>query len=147
MKEHEMNAAAEEISAYFREKDYDLTKPKDLKQALTLAVAAWRDYSHYASTLSGLIEKFDESVEHYDTVSWFNMSLAPGNVDNLVTEGKDALNTAVMAFDKLDARAKDHCVMTLKKALAAPAATQKAVLGRAYSIGQDELAACVEELF
>ena len=147
MKKHNMGDATKIIYGDFRGKGNDLTKPEDLKHALTLAVAAWRDYCHYSGTLSVLIESFDESVEHYDTASWFNMSLSPGKVDELTTEGMDALNTASVAFDKLSDRAKDQCVMILKKALDASPETQKVVLGKTYRGEQSELDARIEELF
>lgn len=146
MKKHEMADAAEEMSAHYREKDYDLTNPNDLKQALTLAVAAWRDYCHYNGTLSSLIDNFDESIEHYDTASWFCMGLSPDNADELAAEGMSALNTACIAFDKLSQRAEDNFVALLKKTLAAPPATQQAVLGREYPAGQGNFDARIEEL-
>ena len=40
------------LGAGHRVKPYDLTKPDDLKQALLVTVAAYRDYRHYRESLN-----------------------------------------------------------------------------------------------
>ena len=126
---------------------YDMNNPSDLQHALTMAVAAYRDYQHYERTLYKLDEDFDESLEDYDTMSWFNLTLSPEKSDPLAIECLDALSVAAHTLGKMTARAKDHFDKILKIILSSSPETQSKVLGRAYNIKPGDLDKRVADLF
>ena len=130
-----------------RSKPYDMNKAEDLQHALTMTVAAYRDYTHYSLTLDGLADDFDESVEHFATASWINMTLNPDKVDKQIVKCVTSLNKASGCFRDLADRAKENFVFFLRAVLATPPATQKAVLGQAYKIEPEEWSERMEELF
>jgi len=117
----------------------------DLKKALTLTVAAYRDYWHYECVLGQLDEDFDESLEEYDPDTWFFKGKEKS--DTLALECVGALNDAIMSFGRIAERAKDNLVLVFKAVLSAPPAVQKSILGKAYGIKNDEMDAKIEELF
>jgi len=133
----------EKINAFMgmrhRSTPYDLTNPDDLKQAFLLTVAASMDYRRYWRSLENIAEEFDESLEYYDTAAWLNMSLNPGKSDVLSMEAAGMLSVTSDIFSQLIERADRSCTTILKAILAAPAAVQQDVLGRAYSIPANEL--------
>ena len=137
-----LNAA---LGTKHRSKPYDLNNAADLKQALTLAVAAYRDYCNYTLVLSGLDEDFDESIEHYDIVSWINMGTE--KADNLTADCVGSLGITLGLFDELKERAKENFTLLLNAVLSTPPSTQKAVLGQAYKISADEIGYKIAELF
>ena len=114
-----------------RVKPYDLNSPGDLKQALELAVAAYRDYWHYAQVLGGIGEDFDESLEHYDTATW--LDLKPGQTDALSTECARSVDAARKLFDELKERAGERFAFILKTVLLSEPASLN-VFGTAYKI-------------
>jgi hypothetical protein len=116
----------------------------DLKEALLLTVAACRDYRRYASTLGGLLEDFDESLEVYDPNTWFFRGTE--KADELATECYTALGAASRKLDDLENRAAKSCAGIVKTVLTAPPATQKLVLGRAYEIKPEETDERIGEL-
>ena len=129
-----------------RDKPYDLNNTDDLKQALLLTTAAYRDYWHYWVTLETINENFDESLENYDTATWFNIGNAPGKADELSLKAAAALNKARLAFDELKERAKKNCALIIKAVLSTPPTAQKNVLGRSYEIKPEEIDDRIDEL-
>ena len=129
-----------------RNKPYNLNNAADLKQALLLAVAAYRDYRHYLETLDGLASDFDESLENYDAASWFYLGQAPEKVDRLAADCVVSLNEASATFDRITERAKDNLAIVLGAALSAPSAAQKSVLGRTYKINPEDMDSEIDEL-
>jgi hypothetical protein len=130
-----------------RTKPYNLTDDDDLKQALKLAVAACRDYKHYADVLSKVVEDFDESMEHFDIVTWANKSRAPEKADALVIQCAESLAVASESFYELSERAEMDLSLLLKVIMTAQDATQIDVLGKVYDIKPDEIDARLGELF
>jgi hypothetical protein len=114
-----------------RVKPYDLNNPDDLKQALELAVAAYRDYCHYAQVLGGIGEDFDESLENYDVETW--LELKPGQADALSEDCARSIETAWKLFDELKDRAREHFAFILKTVLLSEPASLK-TFGKAYKI-------------
>jgi len=145
------NGTIETINEYMSEghrvKPYDLTSAKDLNEALLVTVATYRDYWHYENTLVRLEDNFDESLEYSDTAAWFNLSLAPEDVDDLTQEGLAVLNAATVVFDRLTERAKKNCARIVKTILDAPPTTQKLVFGCVYKIEPGDMDARIGELF
>ena len=129
-----------------RDKPYDLNNTDDLKQALLLTIAAYRDYWHYWVTLESINENFDESLEYYDTATWFSLGNAPGKADELSLTAAATLNKARHAFEGLAERAKENCALIIKAALSTPPTTQKDVLGRSYEFKPDEIDDRIDEL-
>ena len=129
-----------------RSEPYNLISDDDLKQALLFAVAEYRDYCNYEDILSKLAGDFDESLEYYDTASWFHLGYAPEKADALALECVSSLNNASEKFYELTKRAKDRLDIILKVALSAPAATQNAVLGREYNIEPQKIDEWIESL-
>jgi hypothetical protein len=146
------NAKYIEILNYYlgmehRTEPFDLTKTDDLKRALKFAVAAYRDYSHYEHILDSVIELFDESLEHFDTASWVNMSLTPDNVDNLTMECSASLADASYNFCELVERTEENLSIILKVILTASDAVQRDILGNVYSITPDVVDEWICDLF
>jgi len=129
-----------------RTKPYNLNSPDDLKHALTMAVGAYRDYYHYKRELLGVAEDFDESLEHYDTITWINQGSESDNADIEAEECVDAVEVAISAFDKIESRARVHFVKTLTMILSASPELQRAVLGRPYYISEENMEAEIEKL-
>ena len=144
-------AAIEKINARLgtghRVKPYDLTNVEDLKQALLVTVAAYRDYEYYKDSLVELSENYDESLEYCDTAAWLDLANAPDKVDDLIADGDAVLNAAADVFEKLSNRARKNCVRIVKAVLAAPPEVQKSVVGCAYNIKPKDAEAKIEELF
>ena len=130
-----------------RIEDYNLAETSDLKDALEYAVAAYRDYYHYKSTLGSMIESFDESIEYFDTVSWVSMTRAPENADDLVMDCVGSLSDAYSNFDDLADQAEKHLSVMLKVVLTAPSAAQLEILGKAFDIAPADIDDWLESLF
>lgn len=130
-----------------RTESFDLTKTEDLKQALQLAVGAYRDYYHYQCTLGSLVEHFDESLEHYDTVSWISMGIAPEKADSLSMECAASLADAYDNFYDIAGNAEDYLSLLLKIILTAPNAVQYDILGGAYEISPNEIEERLDDLY
>ena len=135
------------LGAGHRVKPYDLTSAKDLKDALLVTVAAYRDYWHYRNSLIGLTDNYDESLEYCDTAAWLDLAQASEKVDGLTVEGFSVLYAATDVFDRLTERAKANCARIVKAVLSAPPATQNLVFGRAYKIESGDMDARIGELF
>jgi len=144
-------AAIEKINARLgtghRVKPYDLTNVEDLKQALLVTVAAYRDYVYYRDSLIELSESYDESLEYCDTAAWLDLANAPDKADALIADGDAALNAASDIFEMLSVRAKKNCATVVKAILAAPPEAQNSVFGCAYNIKPKAADAKIEELF
>jgi len=130
-----------------RTESFDLSKTGDLKQALELAVGAFRDYFHYEITLDELVEHFDESLEHYDTATWVNMSRSPDKTDSLAVECAARLSDALGGFQELSKRAEEYLSVIMKIILTAPNEVQHEILGGAYCISPKEIEERLEDLF
>jgi len=122
-----------------RSEPYNLVSDDDLRQALLFAVAEYRDYCNYENIISKLSGDFDESLEHYDTASWFHLGYAPEKADTLALDCVSALNNATSKFYELTKRARGKLDVILKVALSAPTATQNAVLGCEYNIEPQDI--------
>ena len=130
-----------------RTESFNLSKTDDLKQALTLAVGAYRDYFNYESKLYELVEHFDESLEHYDTVTWVNMGHSPKKTDSLAMECAACLSDANDSFRELTERAEEYLSVLLKIILTAPDTVQQEILGGAYCISPQEIEERLQDLF
>jgi hypothetical protein len=126
---------------------YDMNNASDLERALLFATAAYRDYSNYRNILLELAENFDESIEHYDTVTWLSFCLKSNEADDIIAESDEALDHAAGMFEILADRAKKHCAMIIRAVLTAPPETQKTVLGSVYDFKPDEIDEKIKELF
>lgn len=135
------------LGAGHRVKPYDLTSAADLKQALLVTVAAYRDYWNYKNTLAGLEENYDESLEYCDTAAWLDLELAPEKADELIVDGMAVLNAATDVFDRLAERAKGNCAKIVKAVLTAPPSTQRLIFGCEYKIKPQDMDAKIDELF
>ena len=129
-----------------RETPYEMNNPNDLKQLLTLAVAAYRDYRNYWLVLARLQEDFDESLENYDTISWFNLYGNIEKVDGIALECVSALNTALNKFDEITDKAKENFIKILNLVMSAPPETQKVVLGHSYNIKPQDIDGKIDKL-
>jgi len=59
---------------------YILNNPVEARQALLKTACAYMDFYEYWSKLSELEERFDESIEQYDPVTWLTgLSVYNGN--------------------------------------------------------------------
>ena len=90
-----------------------LTDTVTLKRVLPLVVAAYRDYRHYYFSLESLSENFDESLEHFDTTTWYNMILRRDDTDDYAMDCIESLNHACCAFDEISVQAKEGLTILL----------------------------------
>ena len=74
------------LGTELRSEPFDLTKVEDLNEAIMLAVGAYCDYSHYHDKLCDLDERFDESLEHYETDTWFYIGQSSDKADDLTSK-------------------------------------------------------------
>ena len=130
-----------------RSKPYDLTSADELKQALTLSVGAYRDYWHYSNRIVRILEDFDESVENYETDTWFYMTQAPEKADELTVECYALLKETDLAFSRVEERAKTNLVLGLKYALSTTPDIQTTVFGTSFNIAPDEFDMKIDDLF
>lgn len=130
-----------------RSTPYDLNNADDLSEALTLTIAAYMDYTYYWCSLGQIEESFDESLEHFDTASWINMTYRPEKADELALGAAASLRETEDLFRELAQRAEKNCAAMLKAALSAPSETQKRVLGQVHNIDPSGLDALLEALF
>jgi hypothetical protein len=135
------------FGAGHRVKPYNLKNADDLKQALLVSVAAYRDYKNYRDELIGISDSFDESIEYCDTATWLDLENAPDEADELVTQGFASLAASIASFDALTERAKANLTKTIKAVLSAPSAVQIAVFGHEYRIAPKEIDTRINGLF
>jgi len=117
----------------------------ELKEALLITVAAYWDYRRYSSSLSILLNDYDESLETFDPNTWFFRGTE--KADELASDCYNILSAASAKFSDLESRAEESCALIVKAVLAAPPAVQNAVLGKAYQIKPDEMDGRIAELF
>jgi hypothetical protein len=125
---------------------YNFSNPDDIKQAMVLAIGAYRDYERYCAVLFGLIENFDESVENYETDTWFYSTHDPEKADDLTMQCYDSLKDAIDMFTLAEERAKDNLISGLKMVLSAPQSIQTSVFGIAFDIKSEELSDNIDDL-
>jgi len=130
-----------------RHKPMDLNNAKDLCEHLKYKSCAFLDYTNYYGELNNLLEKYDESMEYYDTASWFNLPQDTGEVDGLLKESYMALSHAENMFDELSNRAMQECEEVLIIVLKAKKDLQKYILGVEYSLRQETLKKVIEAVF
>ena len=135
-----------------RDKPYDLNNTDDLKQILLLAVGAYCDYHHYGSRVDNLIEDFDESLEHYETITWFHMGIDPAKgsdldeEDELASKCASVMNRTLTLLLDIEMRAVENLIKIVSVILNSPPDIQNAVLGKTYSIDPEEIDFRFEEL-
>lgn len=125
---------------------YNLHNPGDLKHALKMAAGAYSDYRHYELELYGISENFDESLENYDAIAWFNQYAESDKTDVVAQKCADAIGTAITAFEEITERAREHFFKTLTIALSAPPEVQRAALGGPYYVSAENMDAEIEKL-
>jgi hypothetical protein len=135
------------MGAGHRVRPYDLSNAADLKEALLVTVAAYRDYQENQDRLAGLEEDFDESLEYCDIAVWLDLAHGEDEIDSLTVEGFSSLIAAADAFGRLEERARKNCARIVKAILTASPATQRNVLGCAYKIEPQEIDEKTEALF
>jgi len=129
-----------------RTKPYNLNNPSDLKHALMIVNGAYRDYWHYKRELMGVSENFDESLKHYDTISWINQGIESEKVDDVAENCAHTVGVAIDAFEKIEPRAREYFIKTLAIALSAPPEVQRAALGRPYYVSDENMEDEIEQL-
>ena len=141
-----IEAMNDRLGTKHRSEPYDKNKPEDLKHALLMAVAAYRDYRHYGHILGEMMEHFDESLEVFNPVSWFKMGVCPEEADGLELDCASSLRESGDMFDVLTDRARGRLVLTLLTILSSPLESQISVFGQAYVFGVEEVEERIERL-
>jgi tetratricopeptide (TPR) repeat protein len=124
-----------------------LKNTAELKRVLPLTVAAYRDYRHYWGELGLLAEDFDESLEHFDSTTWYNMILARKETDDYAMNCITALNESIRAFDEIMEQAAEGLTILLKAILSLPPEKQIQVFERAFKIEPQQLDEVIEQMF
>ncbi len=130
-----------------RTKPFDMANIDDLREAFKLLVCELLDYHEYDKILYDLVEKFDESVEHFDPATWINMTLDSSKCDKLVTKAIDSLNKAETAFSRLTKRAEDKCKEMLHILLDMDESIQMEILGSYYQPRDGAIDGLFETIF
>lgn len=122
-----------------RSKPYDFTNIDDLKEAFTMTVAEYIDYSKYHLTILDVEEYFDESLEYYDPVTW--TSLHDDNIegDELALDVSCYLRIASDYLNDISNRAEEKCKELLKIILHMSPEIKEAVLGKRYIYDEDAI--------
>lgn len=129
-----------------RYKPRDMNNKKDLWEYLQYKSCAFLDYLNYYAELNSLLERYDESLEHYDTVTWFDLS-EEGEGDEMLREGYRALSQAESLFYELSNRAEKECAEALTIILQAKKHIQKHVLGAEYELEDEAIKEVIEAVF
>lgn len=136
-----------QLKKLYGEGKIDLNVTKDLEHVLKYAVAAFRDFDEYYGILCELEGDFDESLEHFDTQSWYGLFIPEYKCDRLYLECIDALETATMKLDMLTERSKEQLSLIMKVILTSNEAVQEEILGCAANVGPVGIDAWLEEFF
>jgi hypothetical protein len=124
-----------------------LTNVTELKRVLPLVVAAYRDYRRYWSELALLADNFDESLEHFDTTTWYNMILRRDDTDDYAINCIAALNETIHTFAEIMEQAEKGLTFLLKTIIALPPEKQKRIFDRAFKIEPQQADEAIEQMF
>lgn len=108
---------------------YDLTNTKDLKEMLKMKVCALMEYTDFENILDDLQERFDESIEYFDTRTWLSYTMNIEKPDDLLLKCNDSIGKANDDLSKLVVRTSEELKNILWLVLGSNAKIQKAVLG------------------
>lgn len=125
----------------YRTHPYDLKKPEDFAELLTVVTAEFLDMSYLVVEADNLCELFDELVEIYYPDMWEGLHL-PGVNTGAIGRAEKRLRAAVDALDRLARRAERQCRRWWKRALvSAPDEVLRRVAGVIFRPTREELGA------
>ena len=99
-----------------------------------LAVGAYCDYTHYHNKLCQLDECFDESLEHYETDTWFYIGQGSDKADDLTSQCYNSLEQTCYLFNLIEQRAKQNMIFYIKYVLSSTSDVQKKIFGCVFDI-------------
>ena len=141
-----------------RGKPFDPNSVADLKQALMLAVAAYRIPNHYYSETNDRIKSDnksdtfcdimdnldydaerdanseDEDADDFESATWEDVFATIAEIQAFSKQYTDNMAKALTAFEKLSETYSGHLSMLLKVILTSPNDVQREILGNAYYI-------------
>jgi hypothetical protein len=128
-----------------RSKPYDFANIEDIKEAFMYSTGEFLDYQSYASELSELLEKYDESMEYYDPVTWLGSALDIDKHDIKVQKAYSSLRKAADDMSALSDRAEKRVVKLTQLLLSCSKEVRKAVFGKAYIFDAEAMEDIIEE--
>lgn len=93
-----------------RSAPYDLKRPGDLVEAVTMATAEYINMANFWFRLVSVRDEFDESLERFRPAAWIMMNLKGEWDDEDIEETKLNLDSAGQGLHSLMCRAEEKCV-------------------------------------
>jgi len=137
----------ENLGMKHRHKPMDFNNAEDLCEYLKFKSCAFLDYLNYYGELNNLLERYDESIEYYDTATWFNLTVDTKKADKLLLESYAALSQAENVFYKLSDKAEKECREALTIVLKSKKSLQKSLLGFEYDLNDEIIKKIINGVF
>lgn len=128
-----------------RSKPYDFANIEDVKEAFMYSAAEFLDYQSYATELSDVLERYDESMEYYDPVTWLGSPLDSDKHDLKVQKAYSSLRKAADDMSALADRAEKRVVKLTELFLSCNKDLRMAVFGKAYIFDKEAMEDIIEE--
>lgn len=127
-----------------RSEPYDYTKTEDVKQAFMYTVAEYMDYQNYASVLDDLLEKYDESMEYYDPITWLGNVEDDVKHDRKTLKAYSSLRKAKEDMSALSGRSEKEVIKLTRLLLSGNKEFRIAIFGNAYIFNEDNMEEIIE---
>lgn len=115
-----------------RVKPYDMNDIADIQEKFKMLVAEYLDYFHYCSEVDDILERFDESMEHYDPSAWSERKPSTKKGSNLVLKTYKSIRDSSECLYELSSTKEKECKDLLEAILKMDDETKIKVLGKAY---------------
>ena len=114
---------------HHRSTPYDFNKSDDLIEMFKMKVCALLDYIEYDDLLGNLLERFDESIEYYDTRTWLSFTTDVEKPDTLLIKCYKSIRKAYDDLNNLVEKTSDEFKKVFKLVFDSNEEMQKAVIG------------------
>ncbi len=94
-----------------------------------MKVCALLDYNEYNDLLNDLLDRFDESIEYYDTRTWLSFTMDIEKPDALLIKCYKSIRKASDDLSKLVDKTSDEFKKAFKLVFGSNTELQKAVIG------------------
>ena len=128
-----------------RSKPYDFTNIDDLRETFTKTVAEYIDYNKYSMTILDVDEKFDESLEYFDPVTWTSLHDSNVEGDELAQNVSSYLRKSGNYLRDISKRSEEKCKEILKIILNMTHEIRVAVLGKKYIYNEEAIESMFED--
>jgi hypothetical protein len=112
-----------------RSTPYDVSKSDDLMEMFKMKVCALLDYIEYDDLLGNLLERFDESIEYYDTRTWLSFTTDVEKPDALLIKCYKSIRKAHDDLNNLVEKASNEFKKVFKLVFDSEAEMQEVIIG------------------